>query len=145
MRRLLSLFILAPILTAQSPATQTLSQRVAAETKVIETLKLEDPVEALKRAKALLPAAKLPFEKANLQSAFLSIKEWNAEIDVYRLIYNTAIAAGHYEDAKEAAEKGRDLAKELQAEAMVPFNDFKTVWLQAGEASKKLLDEIKEL
>ncbi len=118
---------------------------MATETKVIETLKLEDPVEALKKAKALLPATKLPFDKASLQSAFLSIKEWNAQIDVYRLIYNTAIAAGHYEDAKEAAEKGRDLAKELQVEAMVPFNDFKTVWMKAGEASKKLLEEIKEL
>lgn len=145
MRRLFSLFILAPALTAQAPATQTLAQKVATETKVIEKLKLEDPVEALKKAKALLPAAKLPFEKASLQSAFLSIREWNAQIDVYRLIYNTAIAAGHYEDAKQAAEKGRDLAKELQAEAMVPFNDFKTVWMKAGEESKKLLDEIKEL
>lgn len=145
MRPSFALFLLAPILTAQAPANQTLAQRVATEAQVIETLKLEDPVEALKKAKALLPAAKLPFEKANLQSAFFSIKEWNAQIDVYRLIYNTAIAAGRYEDAKEAAEKGRDLAKELQAEAMVPFNDFKAVWMKAGEASKKLLDEIKEL
>ena len=154
MRRICTLFLLAPALTAQAPATavapatpatQTLAQKVAAETKVIEALKLEDPVEALKKAKALLPVTKLPFEKASLQSAFLSIREWNAQIDTYRLIYNTGIAAGHYEEAKEAAEKGRDLAKELQVEAMVPFNEFKTVWIKAGEASKKLLEEIKEL
>lgn len=148
MRRICTLFLLAPALTAQAPATpvtQTLAQKVAAETKVIEALKLEDPVEALKKAKALLPVTRLPFEKASLQSAFLSIREWNAQIDTYRLIYNTGIAAGHYEEAKEAAEKGRDLAKELQVEAMVPFNDFKTVWMKAGESSKKLLDEIKEL
>lgn len=145
MRRFLALALLAPALTAQAPATQTLAQKVAAETKVIEAMKLENPVEALEKAKALLPATKLPFEKASLQAAFSSIKEWNAQIDTYRLIYNTGIAAGHYEEAKEAAEKGRDLAKELQIQAMAPFNDFKAVWVKAGEASKKLLEEIKEL
>jgi len=148
MRRILALSLLAPALTAQAPATpapQTLAQKVAAETKGIEALKLENPVEALGKAKALLPATKLPFDKTNLQTAFLSIREWNAQLDTYRLIYNMAKAAGHFEEAKEASEKGRDLAKELQVEAMVPFNDFKTTWINAGEASKKLLDEIKEL
>jgi hypothetical protein len=133
---------------AQAPATpapQTLAQKVATETKVIEALKLENPVEALAKAKALLPATKPAFDKTNLQTAFLSIREWNAQLDIYRLIYNSAKAAGHFEEAKEVSEKGRDLARELQAEAMVPFNDFKTTWMNAGEASKKLLVEIKEL
>ncbi len=148
MRRILALSLLVPALAAQTPApptTQTLAQKVATETKAIEALKLENPVEALEKAKALLPAAKLPFDKTNLQTAFASIREWNAQLDIYRLIYNTAIAAGRFEGAKEASEKGRDVAKELQTEAMVPFNDFKTTWLKAGEASSKLLDEIKEL
>lgn len=148
MRLILTLFLLAPALMAQAPATpatQTLAQKVATETKVIEALKLKNPVEALAKAKALLPATKLPFDKTNLQTAFLSIKEWNAQIDTYRLIYNTGMAAGRFEEAKEASEKGRDLARELQVEAMGSFNDFKTTWMKAGEASNKLLDEIKEL
>ncbi|MBL0314128.1 MAG: hypothetical protein IPP78_15810 [Holophagaceae bacterium] len=148
MRRILAVFLLAPVLSAQAtatPTTQTLAQKVATETKKIEALKAEDPVEALEKAKALLPATKLTFDKASLQAAFLSIKEWNAHIDIYRLIYNTGMSAGHYEEAKEAAEKGRELAKELQIQATVPFNDFKSVWLKAGEASTRLLAEIKEL
>ncbi len=148
MRRILTLFLLAPALMAQAPATpatQTLAQKVATETKAIEALKLKNPVEALTKAKALLPATKLPFDKTNLQTAFLSIKEWNAQIDTYRLIYNTGMSAGRFEEAKEASEKGRDLARELQVEAMGSFNDFKTTWMKAGEASNKLLDEIKEL
>ncbi len=148
MRRIFPLFLLAPVLTALAPTTpdaQTLAQKVATETKVIEALKLENPVEALQQAKALLPATKLTFDKTSLQAAFLSIRKWNAQIDTYRLIYNTAIAAGHYEEAKDAAEKGRDLAKELQVEAMGPFNDFKATWVKAGKASKDLLDEIKSL
>ena len=151
MRRIHTLALLAPALMAQvpattsTPATQTLAQKVAAETKGIEALKLENPVEAFEKAKSLLPATKLPFDKANLQTAFLSIREWNAQLDTYRLIYNTGMAAGHFEEAKEAAEKGRDLAKELQVEAMGSFNDFKATWVKAGEASNKLLDEIKEL
>ncbi len=148
MPRILSLFLLAPALAAQAPnapANQTFAQKAAAETKVIEALKLDNPVEALEKAKALLPATRLPFDKTNLQTAFQSIREWNAQLDTYRLIYNTAIASGRFEEAKEASEKGRDLAKELQVEAMVPFNDFKATWMKAGEDSSKLLAEIKEL
>lgn len=148
MHRIITLSLLAPALMAQAPATpatQTLAQKVATETQAIEALKLESPVEAFQKAKALLPATKLSFDKTNLQTAFLSIREWNAQIDTYRLIYNTGMAAGHFEEAKEACEKGRDLAKELQVEAMGSFNDFKAIWMKAGEASTKLLDEIKEL
>lgn len=148
MRRIPALSLLAPALLAQAPATppaQTLAQKVATETKAIEALKLENPVEAFEKAKALLPATKLPFDKTNLQTAFASIREWNAQIDTYRLIYNTGLAAGHFEEAKAACEKGRDLAKELQLEAMGPFNDFKATWKKAGDASSALLAEIKEL
>jgi hypothetical protein len=148
MHRILALSLLAPALTAQAPATPvapTLAQKVATETKVIDALKLENPVEAFEKAKALLPATKLPFDKTSIQTAFLSIREWNAQLDTYRLIYCTGMASGHFEQAKEACEKGRDLAKELQVQAMGSFNDFKATWMKAGEASQKLLDEIKEL
>lgn len=148
MRRVLALSLLAPALMAQAPATpaaQTLAQKVAMETKVIDALKLENPVGAFEKAKALLPAKKLPFDKTSLQTAFASIREWNAQLDIYRLIYNTGIAAGHYEEAKEACEMGREVAKELQLQAMSSFDDFKATWMKAGQASAKVLDELKDL
>lgn len=148
MRRIVALSLLTPALLAQAPVTpapQTLAQKVAVETKAIEALKREDPLAALEKAKALLPASRLPFDKTNLQTTFPSIREWNAHLDIYRLIYNTAIAAGHYEEAKQACEQGRDLAKELQLKALDSFSDFKAIWSKAGADSTKLLDEIKEL
>ena len=148
MNRILTLSLLAPALLAQAPAAsgaQTLAQKVAAETRAIEALKLQNPVEAFEKAKALLPATKLPFDKTSLQSSFMSIHEWNAQIDIYRLIYNTGMSAGHYEEAKEACEKGRSMAKELQTEALGSFEDFKATWKKAGDASQALLDEMKGL
>lgn len=148
MRRIPTLFLLAPALMAQAPATpavQTLAQKVAAESKAIEALKFENPVEALAKAKALLPPSKPVFDKTSLQTAFASIREGNANIDIYKLIYFSGVAAGHFEEAKEAAEKGRDLAKELQADGLDAFKAYQATWTKAGEDAGKMLDEIKSL
>lgn len=145
MRGILALSLLSPALLAQAPAPQTLAQRVAAEAKAIETLRHEHPVEALEKAKALLPAAKLPFDKASLNASLASIKEWNAQIELYRMITNAAVAAGHFEEAKDAAEKGRDMAKELQGLGMASFDAYRAMWTKAGAEAAKVLEEIKEL
>jgi hypothetical protein len=146
MRGILAFSLLTPVLLAQAPtASPTLAQKVAAETKAIQALKLENPVEALARAKALLPATKLPFDKTSLQTAFASTSEWNAQLDTYKLITSTGIAAGRFEEVKEAGEKGRDLAKELQVEALAAFDAYKATWVKAGEESAKVLAEIREL
>ena len=148
MRGILALSLLTPALMAQAPAApavQTLAQKVAAETKVIEALKLENRTEAFQKAKALLPATKLTFDKTSLQTAFASMREWNAQIDTYRLIYNTGMGAGCFEEAKEACEKGRELAKALQVEALGAFEAYKATWVKAAEESQIVLDEIKEL
>lgn len=146
MRGILVLSLLTPALVAQAPTTtQTFAQKVAAETKTINALKLENPVEALEKAKALLPATKLPFDKTSLQTAFASTADWNAQLDTYKLITSTGIAAGRFEEVKEAGEKAREVAKELQVEAMAAFEAYKATWVKAGEESKKVLAEIQEL
>lgn len=148
MRRIFTLSLLAPALMAQAPAnpgSQSDAQKVAAEIKAIEAMKGEQPVEALERAKALLPAAKPSFDKTSLQTAYASIHEWNSVIDLYELVYNTGVSAGHFEEAKDAAEKARELAKTLQSNAMESFNAYKATWVKAGEESAKLLGEMKQL
>lgn len=148
MRGILALSLLTPALMAQAPAApavQTLAQKVAAETKVIEALKLENRLEAFRKAKALLPATKLTFDRSSLQAAFADMREWNAQIDTYRLIYNMGMGAGCFEEAKEACEKGRELAKELQVETLASFEAYKATWVKAAEESQKVLDEIKDL
>ena len=148
MRGILALSLLTPALMAQAPAApavQTLAQKVAAETRVIEALKRENRMEAFQKAKALLPATKLTFDRSSLPTAFASMREWNAQIDTYRLIYNMGMGAGCFEEAKEACEKGRDLAKELQVEALGSFEAYKATWVKAAEESQKVLDEIKDL
>jgi hypothetical protein len=144
MRALLTLPLAAAALVAQAPAP-TLVQKVAAETKAIEALKAENPGAAYDQAKALLPATKPAFDKTNIQTAYGSIKEWNAMLDIRRMMYNTAISAGRFELAKESAEAARDLAKELQAEAMGPFQAYKATWQKAGEEATKALEEIATL
>ncbi|HJV91470.1 MAG TPA: hypothetical protein VJ623_14260 [Holophagaceae bacterium] len=146
MRTLLTLPLAAAALVAQAPATpQTLAQKVAAETKAIDALKAENPVAAFEKAKALMPATKPAFDKTNIQTAYASIREWNALLDIHRVVYNTAIAAGHFEDAKETAEKARDTAKELHVEALGPFAAYKATWTKAGDDASKALDELKTL
>ncbi len=144
MRALLTLPLSVAALVAQAPAP-TLAQKVASESKAIEALKAEDPAAAFEKAKALLPEAKPAFDKTNIQTAFTSIREWNALLDIRRIMYNTAIAAGRFEVAKECAEAARDFAKELQAEAMSPFQAYKTTWVKAGEEASKALEEVKSL
>ncbi len=150
MRPLLTLPFAVAALVAQAPAPQTptpqtLAQKVAAESKTIEALKGENPVEAYEKAKALLPAAKPAFDKTNIQTASASIKEWNALLDAHRMMYNSAISGGRFEDAKDAAEKARDLAKELHVEALGPFGAYKATWVKAGEEAAKSLEEMKTL
>lgn len=146
MSRILALTLLSPALVAQAPtAAPTFAQKFATESKAIEILKGEHPLAALAKAKALLPAEKLPFDKANLATAFQGIREWNALIDLHRLIYNCGVAGGHFEEAKAFAEKGRDLAKELQGLGLAAFENHRTVWAKAAEDATRLLDEMKAL
>ena len=148
MRRIAAFALLAPTLIAQAPAnpaSPTYAQKAAAEIKMIEALRHEKPLEAFARAKALLPPTKLVFDKTSLQTAYASIRDWNALIDLYGLVYNTGVQTGHFEEAKEAAEKARDLAKELQVAAMESFNAYKATWVKAGEESAMVLAEMKQL
>lgn len=148
MRPCFALSLLAPALIAQAPVAPTaptLAQKVFSETKVIEALKLDNRMDAFRKAQALLPATQPDFDKTSLQTAYASIREWNAHIDIYRLIYNTGMGAGHFEEAKEACEKGRDMAKALQVEGLASFAAYKATWVKAAEQSQKVLDEIKGL
>ena len=141
MRRSALLLLLAPALVAQAPAP---APSLADQIKAIEALKAENPVEAFEKAKALVPA-KPAFDKTNIQTASKSLQEWRGVLDIYSLVYNTAIEAGHFEDAKDAAEKARDMAKEMQAEAMAPYVAYRSSWTKAADEANKALARLAVL
>lgn len=142
MRRPAILSLLAPALMAQAPAP---APKLADQIAAIEAQIAESPVEALGKAKALLPAAKPAFDKTNIQTVSVSLQEWRGHLNVYSLVYNAAKEAGHWEDAKEAAEKARDMAKEMQAEAMAPYVAYRSNWTKASDEATKALARMAEL
>ena len=138
--RLLALLALGILASAPLPA-----QAPAADLKTLEALRAENPVEAFAKAKALIPAARPAFDKTTLQTAFAGIREWNAQLDIYRSAYDSGVACGQFEEARELAGKARDMAKDLQKEAMGAFNAYKETWVKAGQESAQALVEMKDL
>ncbi|MFN8010531.1 MAG: hypothetical protein U0P81_03920 [Holophagaceae bacterium] len=132
----------ALVLVAQAPLA---AQAGAPDLKALEALRAENPVEAFAKAKALIPAARPAFDKATLQTAFAGIREWNAQLDLYRVAYDSGVACGQFEEAREIAGKARDMARDLQKEAMGAFNAYKETWVKAGEESAQALAELKDL
>lgn len=152
MRPLLTLPFAVAALVAQAPAPQTLAQKVASESKAIEALRAENPLEAFNKAKALLPATKPAFNKGDsndmrsmMEATYGSIREWQALIEIHRLIYNTAIAAGRFEDAKSSVETARELAKEMHVEALGPFGIYRATWAKVADEASKALEELKTI
>ena len=142
MRPFIALSLATPILLAQAPAAP---QKAAVDLKALEALRLENPVEAFAKAKALLPASRPPFDRASLPAAFASIREWNGQLDLYRAVYDSGVACGRFEEAREAAVKAREMAADLQKESMAAFNAYKATWEKAGEESIQALAEMKTL
>lgn len=142
MRRSAILSLLAPVLMAQAPAPAPKPADPFAE---IKSLMVENPSAAFEKAKAMLPATKPAFDKTSTKTAMESLTVWNGVLDVYSIAFNTASEAGRYEEAKEMAEKARDMAKEMQAEAIMPFMTVKKVWAKASEDATKSLARMAEL
>ncbi len=142
MRRSAILSLLAPALMAQAPAPAPAPADPFAE---IKGLMVENPSLAFDKAKAMLPATKPAFDKTSTQSAMASLNVWNGVLDIYNLAFNAASDAGRYEEAKEMAEKARDMAKEMQAEAIMPFMAVKKVWSEASTNATKSLARMAEL
>lgn len=143
MRLFLSLALATPVLLAQAPAVP--APKAAVDLKALEALRLENPVEAFARAKAFLPAGRPPFDRANLPAAFASIREWNSQLDLYRAVYDSGVASGRFEEAREVAVKAREMAADLQKESIAAFNAYKATWEKAGEESSQALAEMKAL
>jgi hypothetical protein len=127
---------------AQAPAPAPKPADVQAE---IKKLMAEDPLAALEKAKTLIPAEKPAFDKTTTQTAMKSLDAWGGVLEYYSLAFDAAGEAGRYEVAKEMAEKARDMAKEMQAEAIMPFMAVKKVWSKASEDATKALARIEEL
>lgn len=142
MRRSAILSLLASVLMAQAPAPAPTPAEARAE---IRKLMAEDPLAALEKAKALLPATKPAFDKTSTQTALKSLDTWGGVLEIYSLAFDAAGEAGRYEEAKEMAEKARDMAKEMEAEAITPFMAVKKVWSKASEDATKALARIEEL
>ena len=146
MRRSAFLPLLAPALLAQAPAPAPApAPSLASQIKALEALKAENPQEAFEKAKALVPATKPAFDKTNIQTVSNSLMTWRQVLDVYGAVYNTAIEAGRYEDAKDFAEKARDMAREMQAEAITPYVAYRTSWTKASDEATKALARLEEL
>lgn len=138
--RLLPLVTL--VLVTQAPLT---AQAAAPDLKALDALKATNPAEAFAKAKSMIPAARPAFDKSSLQTAFGGIREWNGQLDIYRAAYDAGVASGQFEEAREVAVKARDMAKDLQKEAMASFNAYRETWVKAGEESAQALVEMKDL
>ncbi len=130
------------VLVTQAPLA---GQAAAPDLKAIEALRATNPAEAFAKAKALIPSARPGFDKTSMQTVFAGIREWNGQLDVYRAAYDAGVASGQFEEAREIAGKARDMAKDLQKEAMGAFNAYKETWVKAGEESQQALAEMKDL
>jgi hypothetical protein len=144
MRLTFAIPLVAPVLLAQVPVP-TPGQKAAEDAKAIQALKAERPQEAFDRARALLPSARPPFDRASLQTTFAGIREWNGHLDLYRAAYDAGVACGRFEETREVAQKGRDMARDLQKEAMAAFGAYKATWDKAAEESAQALQEMKDL
>jgi hypothetical protein len=144
MRTFIALAFMTAALAAQTPAPSA-SAKAAEDVKTIEALRAENPVAAFAKAKALLPAARPAFDRTSLATAFAGIKEWNGQLDLIRAAYDTGVAAGQFEEARGIAEKGRDMAADLQKEAQAAFNNYKASWEKAAQESQQALAEMKTL
>lgn len=125
--------------------TGFLPAQASADLKAIEALRTTNPGEAFVKAKGMIPAARPAFDRSSLQTAFAGIREWNSQLDIYRAAYDAGVACGQFEEAREVAAKARDMAKDLQKEAMGAFEAYKETWVKAGEESAQALAEMKEL
>lgn len=142
--------VLAPAaLVAQAPAP-SLGDRVKAERPAVEKLMAEfNPTEAMKRAEALLPAARPAFDKANNQTLVQSCGTFLDLAEAYRLATEAADAAGAWEKALEYAKAAQSLAVECAASVKEPFTRTVAYYTQSEARAKQVLaendDRIKEL
>ncbi|HJW44341.1 MAG TPA: hypothetical protein VJ463_07785 [Geothrix sp.] len=136
-------------LLAQAPAP-SLGDRVKAERPAVEKLMAEfNHAEALKRAEALLPAARPTFNKADNQTLVQSCGTFLDLAEANRLATEAADAAGAWEKALEYAKTAQSLAVECYAGVKEPFTRTVAYYTQSEARAKQVLaendDRIKEL
>jgi hypothetical protein len=136
-------------LVAQAPAP-SLGDRVKAERPAVEKLMAEfNHTEALKRAEALLPAARPTFNKADNQTLVQSCGTFLDLAEANRLATEAADAAGAWEKALEYAKSAQSLAVECHAAVKEPFTRTVAYYTQSEARAKQVLEEndarIKEL
>ena len=146
---LLCSVLLSAALLAQAPPP-SLGDRVKAERPLFEQLlaDLKYP-EAMKRAEALLPAARPVFDKKDNSTL---VQSCAANLDVaeaLRLAAEAADSAGAWEKALDYAKTAKTLANECYAGVKEPFTQTVAYYKQAGARAQQVLDEnadrIKEL
>lgn len=136
-------------LVAQAPAP-SLGDRVKAERPAVEKLMAEfNHAEALKRAEALLPAARPTFNKADNQTLVQSCGTFLDLAEANRLATEAADAAGAWEKALDYAKNAQSLAVECYAAVKEPFTRTVAYYTQSEARAKQVLvendDRIKEL
>jgi hypothetical protein len=145
----LSMILVPATLMAQA-TTPSLGDRVKAERPAIEQLmtELRYP-EAMKRAEALVPAARPTFDKKDNTTLVASCAANLDMAEALRLAAETADSAGAWEKALEYAKTAKSLAVESYAGVKEPFSQTVTYYSQSGARAKQVLDEnadrIKEL
>ncbi len=141
MRTLFATLTLLPAaLAAQAPAP-SLEAQFKAQEPAIEALKKTDPVAALAKVEALIPAIAPVFDKSDFAKAQSSMGESNALTSIYRSAASCADAAGQWEKAKDYALKAQASAQSTYDNAVPPFTAFQDTWKKAQADAQKNLDE----
>lgn len=151
--RLSPFFVLASAtsLVAQAPSLDaSLGQRLRTERPEIERL-INDlqPREALKRAEALLPSAKLAFDNTDARTQVQSHVHYLACSQAYYLAFKAANASGHWEKGLDYIRKAKETGDENYKVVKVAFAKVSENFRSSGERSQAVLTEhavmIKEL
>ena len=126
---------------APAPAAPSLDDQFKAQSSTINALLKSDPVAALVKVDALIPAQAPTFDKSNIKAAQDSINDYEALTDLYSLGANAAMATGQWEKARDYAVKAKSTAQATYDNALEPLTAFQDIWKKAQADAQKDLDE----
>ena len=138
--------LLAPaVLLAQAPEP-TLTQRLRSERPEIERLIRElQARDALKRAEALLPAAKPSFDNSNIQTQVGSFSKFGELAQAHYLAFKAADAAGYWEKALDYIKQAKSLAVENYAAVKDPFTKASEAYLHLAQKTRASAQHTREM
>ena len=151
MTSLLSLAMVPAALVAQAPAAPAdFSQRLKTDGPAVEQLLKEfQPLEALKKAEAMLPAAKPVFDTSSVAAGRASSFQFSDLVRTYHLAGKAAVSAGYWEKGRDYFVKAKELAQTNLEQTTAVLTPAMEAWATPMAAAKAALaegaDRLKEL